>query len=123
MNVDNAEAPDGSSEITDLRSVGTVMIKMLTRVEINNGKTLRLPTDELDPSENYTDCERFLEIASKEETNLKSYRKQLLLLKDVQLATWKWKDMPSEIEQLERQQLERCRILSYEVGLQQPSVL
>lgn len=116
MNVDKSETADGRTEITDLRSVGVVMIKMLTTTEINNTETLKLPNDKLDHSEDYTDCRLFLEIASKVQIDLGSYRKQLLHLKDVQLATWTYIPLDEEL-------LERSRSLSVDVGLQQLSVL
>lgn len=116
MNVDKSETADGRTEITDLRSVGVVMIKMLTTTEINNTETLKLPNDKLDHSEDYTDCRLFLEIASKVQIDLGSYRKQLLHLKDVQLATWTHIPLDEEL-------LERSRSLSVDVGLQQLSVL
>jgi hypothetical protein len=128
VNVDKSEAPDESTKIVDLRSVGVVMIKMLTRTEISHAEPLRLqlPSNNRDALEDYIGCERFLEIAedaSKKETDLRSYRKQLLILKDVQLATWHWRDMPSEKEQLEKELLERSRRLSLEVGQEQPSII
>ena len=101
VNVDKSETLDGSTEIVDLRSVGVVMIKMLTRTEISHGESLKLPSTKPGAPEDYIGCERFLEIAedtSKKETDLRSYRKQLLLLKDVQLETWHWRNMPSEKE-------------------------
>jgi hypothetical protein len=116
VNVDKSETADGKTEITDLRSVGVVMIKMLTAIEINNMEILKLPNDKLDHSEDYTDCRLFLEIASKVQIDLGSYRKQLLHLKDVQLATWAHIPLDEEL-------LERSRGLSAEVGLQQRSVL
>jgi hypothetical protein len=116
VNVDKSETADGRTEITDLRSVGVVMIKMLTTTEINNTETLKLPNDKLDHSEDYTDCRLFLEIASKVQIDLGSYRKQLLHLKDVQLATWTHIPLNEEL-------LERSRSLSVDVGLQQLSVL
>ena len=85
-----------------------------------------LPSDKLDALEDYICCERFLEIAedaSKKKTDLRSYRKRLLLLKDIQLATWHWRNMPSEKEQLEKEQLERSRRLSLEVGQEQPNII
>lgn len=126
VNVDRSEIPDGSIEFVDLRSVGVVMIKMLTRTEISHAEPLMLPSNKLDALEDYIGCERFLEIAedaSKKKTDLRSYRKRLLLLKDIQLATWHWRNMPSEKDQLEKEQLERCRRLSLEVSQEQPNII
>ena len=116
VNVDKSETADGKTEITDLRLVGVVMIKMLTTIEINNMETLKLPNDKLDHSEDYTDCRLFLEIASKVQIDLGSYHKQLLHLKDVQLATWTHIPLDKEL-------LDRSRGLSVDVTLQQRSVL
>jgi hypothetical protein len=123
VNVDRSEIPDGSTEIVDLRSVGVVMIKMLTRTEISHAEPLILPSNKLDALEDYIGCEGFLKDASEKKTDLRSYRKRLLLLKDIQLATWHWRNMPSEKEQLEKEQLDRSRRLSLEVGQEQPNII
>lgn len=113
MNVDRSIALDGKTVITDIRSIGTVMIEMLTRTKIGDAEPLKLPADRLHyPLESYRGCMEFLELASRGETNLKRYFGLLLLL-EAQLSNWRSKD----------NQLERSLELSYEVGLKQPSVL
>ena len=96
--MDNSQTPDRSQNIADLRSVGHVMIEMLTRTQPRETEALKLPFDIL-TEEPYTDCESFLAIASKQEADLKTYREHLLLLQR-QLATWK--NQVSEKKQLER---------------------
>lgn len=113
MNVDRAIALDGKTTITDIRSIGTVMIEMLTRTKIGNAEQLKLPADRLFyPPESYRGCIEFLQLASRKEKNLKSYLGLLLLLV-TQLSNWESTD----------NRLERSRELSFEVGVKQPSVL
>lgn len=116
MNVDRSTGLDEIRVITDIRSVGTVMIEMLTRTKIGDAEPLKLPSEKLHHSiESYKDCESFLELASRKETDPASYSGLLLLL-EAQLSTWD--NMLSNENQLKRSQE-----LSYEVGLKQPSVL
>ena len=146
VNVDKSKTTDGSTKIADLRSVGAVMIKMLTRRKISHSEPLKFPSGKTDSSKYYMGCESFLEIASKEETDIRSYRKQLVLLKDVQLATWHipkeetdvgsyhkqhlfddvqletW-HIPKEGKELELKQLERSHKLSSEILKEQLGIL
>lgn len=118
VNVDRSEIPDGSTEFVDLRSIGVVMIKMLTRTEISHAEPLMLPSDKLDPLEDYIGCKKFLKIAEDTLKKKTDYCKRILLLKDDELATWHWRNMPSE-----KELLERCRTLSLEVGQEQPNII
>lgn len=46
-------------EISDLRSVGAVMIKMLTITEISHAEPLMLPSNKVDALEDHIGCEGF----------------------------------------------------------------
>jgi hypothetical protein len=101
VNIDDSHVPDGIQNIADLRSVGHVMIEMLTRTQPSEAEVLRLPFSITDMSEeSYTHCQSFLAIASKQAADLKTYREHLDLLQR-QLATWKIQTTgEKQIEQL-----------------------
>jgi hypothetical protein len=46
-------------EISDLRSLGAVMIKMLTITEISHAEPLMLPSNKVDAQEDHISCEGF----------------------------------------------------------------
>jgi hypothetical protein len=115
VNVDRSETPGESTEFVDLRSVGVVMIKMLTRTELSHAEPLILPSDKLDPLEDYDGCKKFLKIAEDTLKKKTDYCERILDLKDV---TWHWRNMPSD-----KELLERCRTLSLEVGQEQPNII
>jgi hypothetical protein len=118
VNVDRSETLGESTEFVDLRSVGVVMIKMLTRTEISHAEPLILPSDKFGPLEDHIGCKKFLKIAEDTLETKTDYCKRILLLKDDELATWHWRNMPSE-----KELLERCRTLSLEVRQEQPNII
>ena len=110
VNIDQSKTLDKNKIITDLRSVGNVIVKMLTKTEIKDLKYLSLLSNKIRSFRELYKLQRI----SKDRVKRYRFRKLSRLITALERCS---------IDESDKKQLKRCRQLSLDVGSKQLSAL